>query len=101
MYLVECPARRGMKAIDRCNKHKEHIKEVEKDKEIERLNKELDTLIEICNNKQKEIVRLNNIINELEYYLEKTIIDGGTLGGSMVFWYKQVYNYLKELKEGK
>ena len=45
----------------------------EKDKEIERLNKDLDTAIEICNNRQKEIVKLNNIINEfiddIEEYL--------------------------------
>lgn len=45
----------------------------------------------------KEIERLNNIINELEKYLEKTIIDGGTRG-SMTFWYRQIYDYLQELK---
>ena len=38
----------------------------EKDKEIERLNKDLETAINICNQRQKEIVRLNNIINELK-----------------------------------
>ena len=43
----------------------------EKDKEIERLNKDLDTAIEICNNRQKEIVRLNNIIDELEKELKE------------------------------
>lgn len=47
--------------------------------------------------KDKEIERLNNIINELEKYLEKTIIDGGTRG-SMTFWYRQIYDYLQELK---
>lgn len=46
----------------------------------------------------KEIERLNNIIDELENYLEKTIIDGGTRG-SMTFWYRQIYEYLKKLKE--
>ena len=45
----------------------------------------------------EEIERLNNIINELEKYLEKTIIDGGTRG-SMTFWYRQIYDYLQELK---
>ena len=45
----------------------------------------------------KEIERLNNIINELEKYLEKIIIDGGTRG-SMTFWYRQIYEYLQELK---
>ena len=47
----------------------------------------------------QEIERLNNIINELEKYLEKTIIDGGTRG-SMTFWYRQIYDYLQELKGG-
>ena len=45
----------------------------------------------------KEIERLNNIINELEKHLEKIIIDGGTRG-SMTFWYRQIYDYLQELK---
>ena len=44
-----------------------------------------------------EIERLNNIINELEKHLEKIIIDGGTRG-SMTFWYRQIYDYLQELK---
>lgn len=35
------------------------------ERENKRLNKDLDTAIEICNNRQKEIVRLNNIIDEL------------------------------------
>ena len=48
----------------------------------------------------KENKRLNNIINELESYLEKTIIDGGTIG-SMTFWYRQVYDYLQKLKHKK
>lgn len=45
----------------------------------------------------KQIKRLNNIINELEKYLEKTIIDDGTRG-SMRFGYRQIYDYLQELK---
>lgn len=47
---------------------------------------------------KKERERLNNIINELEIYINKTIIDGGTRG-SMTFWYRQIYDYLQELKE--
>lgn len=47
--------------------------------------------------KNKEIKILSNIINELEKYLEKIIIDGGTIG-SMTFWYRQIYDYLQELK---
>ena len=50
-----------------------------------------------CSVKDKEIERLNNIINELERYINKTIIDGGTRG-SMTFWYRQIYDYLQELK---
>ena len=46
---------------------------------------------------EQEIERLNNIINELEIYINKTIIDGGTRG-SMTFWYRQIYDYLQELK---
>lgn len=34
--------------------------------ENERLNKDLETAINICNQRQKEIARLNNIINELK-----------------------------------
>ena len=34
--------------------------------EYDKLNKSLDVATEMINNKQKEIVRLNNIINELE-----------------------------------
>ena len=54
-------------------------------------------LVDFMNYQDKEIERLNNIINELEKYLEKTIIDGGTRG-SMTFWYRQIYDYLQELK---
>ena len=52
---------------------------------------------EYVDKKDKEIERLNNIINELEKHLEKIIIDGGTRG-SMTFWYRQIYDYLQELK---
>ena len=38
----------------------------EKDKEIQKLNKDLETAIDICNQRQKEIVRLSNVLNELE-----------------------------------
>ena len=55
---------------------------------IERLKNDLQTAIDICNNRQKEIVRLNNIINEFEKYL----ID------VKQFAY---LDKLKELKEGK
>ena len=69
----------------------------EKDKEIERL-KNINEEHRILNGKlREENNRLNNIINELESYLEKTIIDGGTRG-SMTFWYRQIYDYLQELK---
>lgn len=43
---------------------------VEKNKEIERLNKELQTSIDICNNRQKEIVRLKNQIIIMKKYLK-------------------------------
>lgn len=54
-------------------------------------------LLDYIINLQEENERLNNIINELEKYLEKIIIDGGTRG-SMTFWYRQIYDYLQELK---
>lgn len=57
----------------------------------------LEDLSDYVINSQKEIERLNNIISELEKYLEKIIIDGGTTGG-MIFWHRQVYDYLQELK---
>lgn len=46
---------------------KETLKDMvlEKQEEIERLNKELDIAIDICNKRQVEIVRLNNIIHNL------------------------------------
>ena len=57
----------------------------------------INVMIDRDNKQNEEIERLNNIINELEKYLEKTIIDGGTRG-SMTFWYRQIYDYLQELK---
>lgn len=69
----------------------------EKDKEIERLTKQNKALNEMYELTKKEYIRLNNIIKELEKYLEKIIIDGGTRG-SMTFWYRQIYDYLQELK---
>ena len=39
--------------------------------EIERLNKDLETAINICNQRQKEIVRLSNVLNELEKELKE------------------------------
>ena len=60
-------------------------------------SKHSQELYDFMNYQDKEIERLNNIINELEKYLEKTIIDGGTRG-SMTFWYRQIYDYLQELK---
>ena len=54
-------------------------------------------ILNIMKEQQQEIERLNNIINELEKHLEKIIIDGGTRG-SMTFWYRQIYDYLQELK---
>lgn len=58
---------------------------------------DIPILVEELEKANKEIERLNNIINELEKHLEKIIIDGGTRG-SMTFWYRQIYDYLQELK---
>ena len=69
--------------------------EIEKLKGVYKNNLELVDKMYV---KDKEIERLNNIINELEIYINKTIIDGGTRGG-MTFWYRQIYDYLQELKE--
>ena len=75
----------------------DYIKQVW-DNFFQKLNEEEKTFLSIMSNeKNKEIERLNNIISELEKYLEKIIIDGGTRG-SMTFWYRQVYDYLQELK---
>lgn len=61
--------------------------------EIERLNKELDIAIDICNKRQVEIVRLNNIITELEKYIESFYED---------YIFKETFlDKLKELKEKK
>ena len=77
----------------------------EKDKEIERLNKDLDTAIEICNNRQKEIVKLNNIINELEKYLEQQWLEWKDEYNfevySMAKEDKVILDKLKELKESE
>ena len=76
-----------------------------KDKEIERLNKDLDTAIEICNNRQKEIVKLNNIINELEKYLEQQWLEWKDEYNfevySMAKEDKVILDKLKELKESE
>jgi hypothetical protein len=45
----------------------------EKDKEIERLNNEIKTLLKENGNKEKVIIKQNNIINELEESIQKEI----------------------------
>lgn len=75
-----------------------------KDKEIERLNKDLQTAIDICNNRQKEIVRLNNIINELEKWLndnENPVIHYDYESKYDYIYVDNILDKLKELKEDK
>lgn len=38
------------------------------------------------------------ILNELEYYLEKIIIDSKA-GSSQQFYYKNIYDFIQELKK--
>ena len=47
--------------------------------------------------REKEINRLNNIIDELEKYLEKTIADSKA-GFSQYYDYLEILKYLQELK---
>ena len=48
----------------------------EQKEEIERLNKDLDIAIDICNKRQVEIVRLNNIIDFIVESIEDMWVDG-------------------------
>jgi len=83
----------------------------EKDKEIERLNKEKDDLDDCNRHLYNENKKLNNIINELEKYHIKSMKN---LENTEEFKYiginhikilyeehKRTLNKLKELKEGK
>ena len=70
--------------------------------EYDKLNKSLDVATEMINNKQKEIVRLNNIINELEKYIKfdiKVEIYGDKTGLRNFADVNDILDKLKELKE--
>lgn len=77
--------------------------------ELERLNKDLETALDICNQRQKKIVKLNNIIDELEKELDKGfevyICNGRKVSKSIELGYKicqkELLRKLKALKEGK
>ena len=58
----------------------------------------MQSLMKCYEDLEKEIDRLNNIISELEKYLEKIIVDSKA-GSSIYYNYLNIYNYLKELKE--
>ena len=72
----------------------------EKDKEIERLNNDIKILLKENDNKEKVIIKLNNIINELEKYLED-LIDNDCVSIEATEIYEDTLDKLKELKEGK
>ena len=84
-------------------------KEIIKDKEIERLNKEIIGLnnciiefhSEFCN-KQAEINKLNNIINELEHHLYQEWLEWKDSDCESIYSRagedKAIYDYLQELK---
>ena len=66
--------------------------------EIEPVVNDLVKMTEMCVEKDKEIERLNNIINELE----KTLLEWHEYwedDDSYSWQYKNAYDYLQELKE--
>ena len=68
----------------------------EKDKEIEKLNNDIKILLKENDNKEKVIIRLNNIINETIKYLEPFVeIDECVIKGRII------KPALVKLKEGK
>jgi flagellar motility protein MotE (MotC chaperone) len=68
----------------------------EKDKEIERLNNEIKTLLKENSNKEKVIIKQNNIIGAIEkYLLELRLTD--VPGKTIVY---RLLDKLKALKEG-
>lgn len=67
-----------------------------KDKEIERLNKARKFDIEYNKHLQKEIIRLNNIINELEKYINEEYIYDEL--GMKIFDASKLQDKLQELK---
>ena len=75
----------------------------EKDKEIERLNKEKDDLDDCNRHLHNENKRLNNIINELEKWLQEKqdLTCGCGITPEYIYAYENCLDKLKELKEEK
>lgn len=68
-----------------------------KDKEIERLSKEVTKYDEILCERNNEVDRLYNIIDELEMYLKRKVEE--TIGNKAKY-YDRVLRELYKLKEG-
>ncbi len=71
-----------------------------KDKEIERLNKELQNLEKLNNANYQSFIEVNNIINELGKWLED-MSNRTTLHISTITGFTMCLNKLQELKEGE
>ena len=72
--------------------------------EIERLNNEVKTLLKENGNKEKVIIKQNNIIDELENFIETYAIPEFNLSEEPTRYFmetKIILDKLKELKEGK
>lgn len=70
-------------------------------KEEKNAEKFFNSLINYAEETNKEIERLNNIINELEVFLKRDILTIYRSDGKTMYRYQEVLDKLKELKEGK
>lgn len=96
-YLQKCYDNYERPADNYVDLEIEYSNEKEKDKVIERLNNKNEELLTLYTTEREVKDYYKDIVNELEKYLEKIIIDGGTRG-SMTFWYRQIYDKLQKLK---
>ena len=73
---------------------KSHIKN-----KIEMSVRNQKTILKYIKKQDEEIERLNNIINELERYIEKGMNSSNYIDGYEAVIYEEFYDKLEELKE--
>ena len=78
------------------NEQERELFNLDKDKEIERLKEDISNYVKITLHDRKEIDRLNNIINELEKYINEEYIYDEL--GMKIFDASELQDKLQELK---
>lgn len=69
--------------------------------ENQRLNDDIKILLKENETKEKVIIKQNNVLNELEKWLEdkQNLVCGCGITTDYIYAFEDVLNYLKELKE--